>query len=152
MLINALNPYWWMAEPLPLQTQVNLPRIDVGGIYALSTNGVAISDDSTTVDYGINPNLYNRLPNVSIVLLTISDDVPTGGDALPVTIVVPTSGASTVSSSTSSTGTSTGTTKVNIVDSQGTNVTGSNIQGTTQRLAYINKCSGTIRFLEFTNV
>lgn len=150
MLINAINPYWWMGTPIP-QAQINVPRIDVGGIYALSTNGVAISDDSTTVDYGINPVLYNRLPNVSIVLLTISDDVPTGGETLPVTVVVPTSGTSTVSSSTSSTGTSTGTTKVNVVDSQGTNVTGSNVSGSTQRLAYINKCSGTIRFLEFTN-
>lgn len=148
---NAMNPYWWAAQPIVVNNNT-LPRIDIGGIFVLSTNGVAISDDTTTVDYGINPTLYNRLPNVSIVLLTISDDVPTGGDALPVTVVVPTSGASTVSSSTSSTGTSAGTTKVNIVDSQGTNVTGSNVSGSTQRLAYINKCSGTIRFLEFTNV
>lgn len=150
-MFNSFQPYWWMAEPLPLQQQFNLPRIDIGGIYALSTNGVAISDDSTTVDYGINPNLYNRLPNVSIVLLTISDDVPTGGETLPITVVVPSNGSSTVSSGTSSVGTTTGTTKVNVVDSQGTNVTGTNIQGSTQRLAYINKCTGTIRFLEFTN-
>lgn len=150
-MFNAMNPYWWVGETLPLQAQPSIPRIDIGGIFALSTTGVAISDDSTTVDYGINPHLYNRLPNVSIVLLTITDDVPTGGEALPITVVVPTSGASTVSSTSSSTGTTSGTTKVNVVDSQGTNVTGSNIQGTTQRLAYINKCSGTIRFLEFTN-
>lgn len=150
MLLNTLNPYWWVGS-LPLQAEPTLPRIDIGGIFVLSTNGVALSDDSTTVDYGINPTLYNRLPNVSIVLLTISDDVPTGGEALPVTVVVPTSGASTVSSTTSSTGTTNGTSKVNVVDSQGTNVTGSNITGSTQRLAYINKCSGTIRFLEFTN-
>lgn len=34
---------------------------------------------------------------------------------------------------------------------QGSNVTGSNVQGNTQRLAYINKSTGVIRFLEFTN-
>lgn len=128
--------------------QSNLPRIDVGGIYVLTTNAVALSDDSTTVDYGINPSLYNRLPNVSIVLLNISDDAPTGGETLPVTVVVPSNGSSTVSSS----GSTTGTTKIGIIDSQGTAVTGSNVQGNTQRLAYINKCTGTIRFLEFTNV
>lgn len=151
MFPNTINPYWWMGNVIPLQNQVGIPRIDIGGIYALSTNAVQLSEDSTTVDYGINPTLYNRLPNVSIVLLTISDDIPDGGDDLPVTVVVPNSGASTVSSSTATSGTSTGTTKVNIVDSQGTNVTGSNMQGNTQRLAYINKCAGTIRFLEFTN-
>ena len=149
-MFEMINPYWWAARPV-FSNQVDLPRIDVGGIYMLTTNGVALSDDSTTVDYGINPTLYNRLPNVSIVLLTVTDDVPAGGEALPVTVVVPTNGASTVSSSSSSTGTSTGTTKVNVVDSQGTNVTGANVQGTTQRLAYINKCTGTIRLLEFTN-
>ena len=147
MFPNAINPYWWMGQPV-INTQASLPRIDVGGIYVLTTNAVALSDDSTTVDYGINPSLYNRLPNVSIVLLNISDDVPTGGEALPVTVVVPSSGSSTVSTS----GSTTGTTKINVVDSQGENVTGSNVSGSTQRLAYINKCTGTIRFLEFTNV
>lgn len=147
MFPNAINPYWWMGGIVPAQQNQGLPRIDVGGIYMLSTNAVALSDDSTTVDYGINPNLYNRLPNVSIVLLTISDDAPAGSDALPVTVVVPNAGSSTVSTA----GASSGTTKINVVDSQGTNVTGANLQGNTQRLAYINKCTGTIRFLEFTN-
>lgn len=149
MFPNGINPYWWMGSPV-LPVQNSLPRIDVGGIFTLSTNAVTQSEDGTTVDYGINPRAYNMLPNVSLVLLTISDDVPTGSDALPVTIVVPSNGSSTVSSSTSST--TTGTTKINVVDSQGTNVTGSNIQGNTQRLAYINKCTGVIRFMEFTNV
>ena len=135
-----------MATPIG-QNVSQIPRIDIGGIYTLSTNAVALSDDSTTVDYGINPRLYNQLPNKCIILLTISDDIPVGGDALPVTVVVPNSGSSTVSSNTSTTG----TTKVNVVDSQGTNVTGSNVQGNTERLVYLNKCTGTIRFLEFTN-
>lgn len=147
MFPNSINPYWWIGSPV-LPVQAALPRIDVGGIFTLSTNAVAQSEDGTTVDYGINPKLYNMLPNVSLVLLTISDDVPAGSDALPVTLVVPNNGTSTV---TSGTGSSTGTTKINVVDSQGDNVTGANVQGNTQRLAYINKCTGTVRFMEFTN-
>lgn len=121
--------------------QVNNQRIDVGGIYKLSTNAVTLTD--TTVDYGVNPCSYNSLPCESLVLLTIHADVPDGGEDLPVTIVTPTT-TSTVSSSSSST-------KVSIVDSQGSDVTGSNIQGNTQRFVYINKRTGIIRFLEFTN-
>lgn len=144
-MINALNPYWWVAPPVYNNRQNSLPRIDIGGIFKLTTNAVNLTD--TTVDYGINPCLYRSLPCESIVLLTIHADVPTGGETFPVMVVVPNSGNSTVSENNSTSG----TTKLNIVDSQGTNVTGSNVQGNTQRLAYINKNTGVIRFLEFTN-
>ena len=143
-MFNNFSTYWWMGAPIAT-TNSGLPRIDVGGIFKLSTNAVTLTD--TTVDYGINPCLYNRLPCESLVLLNIHADVPTGGEALPVTVVVPNSGTSTVSENNSTTG----TTKVNVVDSQGTNVTGSNVQGSTERLVYINKSTGTIRFMEFTN-
>lgn len=143
MLINTLNPYWWAA--LPVAPQAELPRIDVGGIFRLSTNAVTLS--STTVDYGINPCAYRGLPNESLVLLTIHADVPEGGADLPAALVVPNNGDSTVTES----GSTSGTSRISIVDSQGTNVTGSNIQGNTQRLAYINKCTGVVRFMEFTN-
>lgn len=146
MYPNSINPYWWAASPNIIHDQVQIPRIDVGGIYKLSTNAVALTDE--TVDYGINPCLYRQLPCESIVLLTIHADSPTGGDALPVTIVVPNSGGSTVTTE----GTTTqGNTKVGVVDSQGTSVTGANVQGNTQRLVYINKSTGVIRLLEFTN-
>ena len=128
--------------PVPVRNE-GLPRIDIGGIYKLSTNAVALTESS--VDYGINPCLYSKLPCESIVLLTIHADAPTGGEDLPVLVGVP-SGASTISS-----GDTTGKTKISVVDSQGSNVTGSNVQGNTQRLAYINKSTGVIRFLEFTN-
>ena len=111
MLINTMNPYWWAATPVATRPQAELPRVDVGGIYKLSTNAVALTD--TTVDYGINPCIYRRLPNESLVLLTIHADVPAGGEALPVMLVVPNEGTSTVSDATSTTGTS----KLNIVDS-----------------------------------
>ncbi len=144
MLINTINPYWWAATPIPTR-QFDLPRIDIGGIFKLSTNAVALTTD--TVDYGINPCVYRRLPNESLILLTIHADVPAGGEAFPVMLVVPNEGTSTVSEANSTTGTS----KLNIVDSQGTNITGANVQGNTERFVYINKCTGTVRFLEFTN-
>lgn len=143
-MINTLNPYWWAALPT-VSRQPSLPRIDVGGIFKLSTNAVSLTAES--VDYGINPCLYRQLPNESLVLLTIHADVPAGGAALPVMLVVPNGGTSTVSEANSTTGTS----KLNITDSQDTNVTGDNVQGDTQRLVYINKCTGKVRFMEFTN-
>ena len=121
-----------------------LPRLDVGGIYILSTNAVQLTDSS--VDYGINPVCYNLLPCESIVLLKVHADVPAGGEALGITLVAPSGGNSTVTA----TGSTTGTTKVPIVDSNGNPVKGSDVTGTTERWAYINKRTGVIRFLEFT--
>lgn len=126
----------------------NLQRIDIGGIYVLSTNAVQLTDE--TVDYGINPCCYNALPCESIVLLKVHADVPAGGEALPVTIVLPTAGRTTLDAATPA-GTASGTTKSPVVDSQGTQVVGEDIEGTTERLAYINKRTGVIRFLEFTS-
>lgn len=141
-MINTIDCYWWMGRPV-ITPQSNIPRIDIGGIFKLSTNAVALTD--TTVDYGINPCLYRQLPCESLVVLTIHADVPAGGEALPVTIAVPTGDSTLQNNST------TGTSKVNIVDSQGNNVTGSNVIGNTERLVYINKRTGIIRFMEFTN-
>ena len=146
MTINTINPYWWMGAPVVTQ-RTDIPRIDVGGIYKLSTNAVALTD--TTVDYGINPCLFNRLPNECIVLLRVHADVPEGGATLPAALITPNQGSSTVT--TEGSNTTTGTSRVPIVDSQGTPITGANVQGNTERLAYINKSSGIIRFLEFTN-
>ena len=147
------NPYWWLpqsfGQPFALPRQSTaLPRIDTSGIPFLNTNAVQLSD--ATVDYGINPCAYAALPCVSIVLLRIHDDVPAGGEALPVTIVLPNAGRTTLDT-VSATGTTTGTTKTPVVDSQGTQVVGSDIAGATERLVYINKRTGVIRFLEFTS-
>lgn len=137
---NIINPIAFIGNS-------DIPRIDVGGIYKLSTNAVALTD--TTVDYGINPCLYRRLPCESLVVLTIHADAPAGGEDFPITVAIPSD--STTLGNTSTTGTATTTAKVNVVDSQGNNVTGSNVQGGTERLVYINKRTGIIRFMEFTN-
>lgn len=121
-----------------------LPRLDVGGIYSLSTNAVQLTDSS--VDYGINPVCYNLLPCESIVLLKVHADVPAGGEALGVTIVTPSGGNSTITTA----GSAAGTTKVPVVDSNDNPVKGSDVTGSTERFAYINKRTGVIRFLEFT--
>lgn len=136
-----------MAQPVITTPSSRIPRIDVGGIYKLSTNAVALTD--TTVDYGINPCLYRQLPCESLVVLTIHADAPAGGEDFPITVAIPSD--STTIGSTSTTGTAATTTKVNVVDSQGNNVTGSNVSGGTERLVYINKRTGIIRFMEFTN-
>lgn len=130
------------------QGSSQLQRIDIGGIYVLSTNAVQLSEES--VDYGINPCCYNQLPCECIVLLKVHADVPEGGEALPVTIVLPSAGRTTLDATTAA-GTASGTTKTPVVDSQGTQIVGEDIEGTTERLAYINKRTGIIRFLEFTS-
>lgn len=143
-MYNPLNPYWWLPTPA-FRPHSPIRRVDVGGIFELSTNAVQITESS--VDYGINPVCYNALPCESIVLLKVHADAPAGGEGLPVTVVTPNSGSSTV---TNSSGSSAGTTKVPVVDSNNNPVTGSDVSGTTERLAYINKRTGIIRFLEFT--
>lgn len=147
------NPYWWLPQQFGVSFGCNrapYQRIDYGGIPVLSTNAVQLTE--ATVDFGINPRQYNCLPCESIVLLRINSAVPAGGEALPVTIVVPSFGRSTLDASTAtSAGTAMGTTKVPVVDSQDSPVVGDDIEVSTERLAYINKCTGTIRFLEFTS-
>ena len=129
-MITPFNPYWWTSAPVQ--------RVDIGGIFKVNTNGVSLG--TSTVDYGISPGVYRSLPNESLVLLFIHSDIPSGGEDFPVTLAVPNN--STISEDVS---------KINIVDSQGNNITGSNVKGNTQRLVYINKSTGIIRFLEFIN-
>lgn len=159
MFPNTFSPYWWMPQmAFPFgagfgfgQARQPYQRIDLEGIPVLSTNAVQLTE--ATVDYGINPCQYNSLPCESIVLLRIHAAVPVGGEALPVTLVVPSRGRSTLDASTSvaGAGTATGTTKLPILDSQNTQIVGSDVEATTERFAYINKCTGVIRFLEFTS-
>lgn len=139
--LNPFNPFYSVGQ----RSQIR--RIDVGGIYELKTNAQQVTDAS--VDYGINPCYYNALPCECIVLLKIHQGVATASATLPITIVTPNSGSTTVSGTASSSGTTSGTTKVPVVDHSGTAVTGASVAGTTEALAYINKKSGIIRLLGF---
>lgn len=156
MFPNAFNPYWWMpqmgfgfGQPFGFGGGNQQGRGLVPPI--LNTRGVQLAD--ATVDFGIDPRQYWSLPCQSVVILRINSEVPEGGEALPVTIVVPSAGRSTLDASTSTAGagTATGTTKVPIVDSQNNQLVGDDIEISTERLAFIDKCRGIIRFLEFTS-
>lgn len=133
---------------IPIGQRNQIRRIDVGGIYELKTNAQQVTDVS--VDYGINPCYYNALPCECIVLLKIHQGVAAASATLPVTIVTPNSGSTTVNNGTANTsGTTSGTTKVPVVDHVGKAVTGASVSETTEALAYINKKSGIIRLLGF---
>lgn len=133
--LYPFNPF------IPIGQRNQIKRIDVGGIYELKTNAQQVTDAS--VDYGINPCYYNALPCECIVLLKIHQGVAAASATLPVTIVTPNSGSTTVN------GTASGTTKVPVVDHAGNAVTGASVSETTEALAYINKKSGIIRLLGF---
>ena len=140
---NPLFPFY------PIGTRNTIKRVDIGGIYELKTNAQQVTDAS--VDYGINPSCYNALPCECIVLLKIHQGVATASATLPVTIVTPNSGTTTVNG-TSNSGTASGTKKIPVVDHNGTAVTGASVAGTTEALAYINKKSGVFRLLGFQQV
>lgn len=150
-----LNPLFPFNPLMPVPVGIGfggqrrgLKRIDVGGIYVISTNSVVLDTTASQVVYGFNPCEYRELPCESLILLTIHADVPAGGEGFPVHIAIP-SGTTTTTAPGATTGST--TTRVPVVDSQGNNVTGANVQGTTERLLYLNKRTGTARFLEFTN-
>lgn len=150
-MYNVFNPL--IGYPFPVNVNFGAPRthlkrIDVGGIYVISTNSVVLDTTASQVVYGFNPCEYRELPCESLILLTIHADVPTGGEGFPIHIAIP--GGSTTTSTTGSTSGSTST-RVPVVDSQGNNVTGANVQGTTERLLYLDKRRGIARFIEFTN-
>ena len=54
---NLMYPYWLPSPLLMNRSARGIRRIDVNGIYELSTNAVQLTDAS--VDYGINPYCYN---------------------------------------------------------------------------------------------
>lgn len=154
---SPFSPYWWVHQGFGVNGFRNfgnfgnrpaINRLDVGGIYELSTNAVDLTEES--VDYGINPCCYAQLPCECIVLLKVHADVPAGGEALPVNLVLPNSGRTTLGSTTPA-GAASNTSRTPILDSQGTQIVGEDIEGNTERLAYINKRTGVIRFLEFTS-
>lgn len=144
---NPFGPAFGMVNPAFFaQRAPLLPRLDINGIFDLCTNAVQVTDES--VDFGINPCQYNALPAESLILLKVRNSVPASGAALPVTVVTPASGNSTVQGSSSASG----GTKVPLVDHTGTQVTGANVTNPTELWVYLNKCTGTLRILSYTTV
>lgn len=112
-------------------------------IFELPTTNVALSE--TSVDFGIDKCLYNELPCECYISLLFTQAVPAGGEALPVTVVVPTSSTSTNTGSTTASGES-GTP---VVDHNTNPVVGSDLTTTREVFAYLNKRQGIIRFVNF---
>lgn len=125
---------------------IQIPRIDIGGIFVLSTTG-KISEAGETLDYGINPCQWMALPNEGVMIWKVRHLATADEESLPATVVVPSPGASTVTSS----NTTAGNSKVPVVDNKGTQVIGSDVtdatNGFTEHWVYFNKNAGIFRLL-----
>ena len=128
---------YYPSFPLPRRT-----RVKQLGIYELPTTNVSLSD--TSVDYGIDKCIYNDLPCECFISLVVSQAVPAGGEALPVTVVVPTS-----SNSTNTTTSASGESSTPVVDHNTNPVVGSDLETSREVFAYLNKRQGIIRFVNF---
>ena len=116
-------------------------------IFELNTTNMVLSEE--TVDFGIDRCDYFDLPNEGYINLRFNHNVPEGGEALPITIVVPNSNNSTNTNNPVGT-TANGETKVGVIDHNSEPVVGADISDETREvLAYYNKCTGIIRFVNF---
>lgn len=134
-----------MADFIGVLGSPAIPRLDSLGIPVVTTTGVTLSADSTTVDYGINPFVWAALPLTGIILWQVRHSVPAGGEATPTTVVLPTGAASTVVPR----GSVSGTTKAAVVDSDSNQVRGEDITttGVSDYLVLYNKCTGLFKVL-----
>lgn len=123
--------------PLPRRS-----RVKQLCIYELPTTNVSLSE--TSVDYGIDKCIYNELPCECFISLVVSQAVPAGGEALPVTVVVPTSSNSTNTATSAS-----GESSTPVVDHNTNPVVGSDLETSREVFAYLNKRQGIIRFVNF---
>lgn len=157
------NPFFTFGFPFPNLRRTNIPTLDKRGIYEVCTTGIAEnsgSSESASIDYGINPNVWKSLPNQSVILWKVRHTVNDSNSSVPVNVVIPNSGSSTVANSGS-----TGTSKIPVVDNKGTQVHGNDVSvpngasagsnqiqlgNTTEHIVYIDKCAGIFRLLGIT--
>ena len=148
MLINPYTPYWWMPNVAMLnRARFGRGRVRDVGIYIVSTNALNVT--TTNVDFGLDPCVYNQLPCECIVLFKFHTAVPEAAAALPVTVAIPNRNRTTLVT-TGATSTSTTSTTVPVTDKDNNPVVGEDIDVVTEKLAYINKRTGVIKFTEFT--
>lgn len=148
MLINPYTPYWWMPNVAMLnRAMFGRGRVRDVGIYIVSTNALNVTE--TSVDFGLDPCVYNQLPCECIVLFKFHTAVPAAAAALPVTVAIPNRNRTTLVT-TGTTPTSTSSTTVPVTDKDNNPVVGGDIDVVTEKLAYINKRMGVIKFTEFT--
>lgn len=148
MFMNPYNPYWWMPNIAMLNRAAGgRRRIKDTGVFIISTNAVNVTE--TSVDFGLDPCVYNSLPCESIVLFKFHTAVPAAAAALPVTVAIPNRNRTTLVT-TGTTGTASTSTTVPITDKDNSPVVGGDLDTVTEKLAYINKRTGVIKFTEFT--
>ena len=148
MFMNPYSPYWWMPNIAMLNSAAGgRRRIKDTGTFIISTNAVNVTE--TSVDFGLDPCVYNSLPCECMVLFKFHTAVPAAAAALPVTVAIPNRNRTTLVT-TGTTPTSTTSTTVPVTDKDNNPVVGGDLDVVTEKLAYINKRTGVIKFTEFT--
>ena len=148
MFMNPYSPYWWMSNIAMLNRAAGgRRRIKDTGTFIISTNAVNVTE--TSVDFGLDPCVYNSLPCECMVLFKFHTAVPAAAAALPVTVAIPNRNRTTLVT-TGTTPTSTTSTTVPVTDKDNNPVVGGDLDVVTEKLAYINKRTGVIKFTEFT--
>ena len=148
MLVNPYTPYWWMPNVAILnRAGLGRNRVKPIGLYIVSTNAINVTE--TSVDFGLDPCVYNSLPCECVVLFKFHTAVPAAAAALPVTVAIPNRNRTTLVT-TGTTPTASTSTTVPVTDKDNSPVVGGDIDVVTEKLAYINKRTGVIKFTEFT--
>ena len=148
MLVNPYTPYWWMPNVAILnRASLGRNRAKPIGVYIISTNALNVTE--TSVDFGLDPCVYNSLPCECVVLFKFHIAVPAAAAALPVTVAIPNRNRTTLVT-TGTTPTASTSTTVPVTDKDNSPVVGGDIDVVTEKLAYINKRTGVIKFTEFT--
>lgn len=148
MLVNPYTPYWWMPNVAILnRAGLGRNRVKPIGLYIISTNALNVTE--TSVDFGLDPCVYNSLPCECVVLFKFHTVVPAAAAALPVTVAIPNRNRTTLVT-TGTTPTASTSTTVPVTDKDNSPVVGGDIDVVTEKLAYINKRTGVIKFTEFT--
>lgn len=120
-------PWWGYRPPVAVRRPVQLRTFKV--------QASLVSNGSTTVnDLAIDPVIFRQLPNECLLLFDIPVTLPASRLPLPVNVVV--TGA-------------VNTRTLPVVDSEGTNITGTDIPNPTQVNVYLNKSDNIFRILDF---
>lgn len=130
-----------------------VPRLDIGGIYVISTTGklTTTTAGAESITYGVNPYQWAMLPEEGIFLWKVRHPVLESEADYPVTVALPVGSASTVPVNTT---TGTASQGVPVVDKKNNQMTGQDMNNTTagsngmtDRLVYYNKSCGIFRLL-----
>ena len=136
-----------------------VPRVDVNGIYVLSTTGKVVTTptgEEAQIDFGLNPFEWCVLPEIGVLIWRVKHPVTTTEASYPVNVVIPNGYATTVPSQ----DTQIGTNRIPVVDHHNVQVIGSDVNvpvdtgsgspvvgGYTEHIVWFNKPQGIFRLL-----